>query len=104
MSGPGTPLPWADFTAGIGEANGASIATLWRDGAERTANAAFIVRACNNHDALLEALQEAANTFELMALALREIDAERLAQPIAVAELLAKDTRAAIAAATDAGS
>ena len=89
MSGPGTPLPWVDFTAGIGEANGASIATLWRDGAERTANAAFIVRACNNHDALLEALEGLYGAIDsCVELTPRTLD----------------KARAAIAAATDAGS
>ena len=59
MTGKPTPTPWAIFKAGIGEENGDGIASLWREGDEREANAALIVRAVNAHDALVKALKTA---------------------------------------------
>lgn len=58
--------------------------------ADAEANAAFIVRACNSHDALLEALKQAV---EWDGCDSEGVDAVWLEQ-----------ARAAIAAATDAGS
>ena len=57
MTGKHTPTPWVIFKAGIGEENGDGIASLWREGDEREANAALIVRAVNAHEALVEALE-----------------------------------------------
>ena len=57
MTGKHTPTPWAIFKAGIGEENGDGIASLWREGEEREANAALIVRAVNSHDELVKALK-----------------------------------------------
>ena len=57
MTGKPTPTPWAIFKAGIGEENGDGIASLWREGEEREANAALIVRAVNAHEALVKALE-----------------------------------------------
>ena len=56
-----TPLPWTIFKAGIGEENGDGIASLWREGEEREANAALIVRAVNAHEDLVKALDHAVN-------------------------------------------
>ena len=58
MTGKPTPTPWAIFKAGIGEENGDGIASLWREGEEREANAALIVRAVNAHDELVKRLGE----------------------------------------------
>ena len=58
MTGKPTPTPWAIFKAGIGEENGDGIASLWREGEEREANAALIVRAVNTHEALVKAAED----------------------------------------------
>lgn len=65
-----TPTPWKVYRTpsgairGIGEANGDGILDhhggFWRMGAEAEANAAFIVRAVNAHDDLIETLHEVA--------------------------------------------
>ncbi len=60
MTGKHTKAPWVIFKAGIGEENGDGIASLWREGEEREANAALIVRAVNAHEALVRALEEIA--------------------------------------------
>jgi hypothetical protein len=61
-----TQLPW-DWSVGViyarfesGEVVAATDGTPFAamDGATQCANAAFIVRACNSHDALVEALKE----------------------------------------------
>ena len=54
-----TPRPWKIFRDGfaiIGEENGEGIVSLWREGAEREANAALILRAVNNIDKVVAAL------------------------------------------------
>ncbi len=68
-----TPTPWKVFLAknngesllGIGEDTGAGIVayngTMWRDEAEAKANAAFIVKAVNHHDELVEMVRELSN-------------------------------------------
>jgi hypothetical protein len=58
-----TPTPWKEDHQGglyIEGKNGEYIAEVESEGGreEQFANAAFIVRACNAHDALVEALQE----------------------------------------------
>ncbi len=55
MTGKHTPTPWFCFKAGIGEESGDGIVSLWREGEEREANAALIVRAVNAHEALVKA-------------------------------------------------
>ena len=57
MTGKPTPTPWTIFKSGIGEENGDGIASLWREGVEREANAALIVRAVNAHEGLIAALE-----------------------------------------------
>lgn len=64
-----TPLPWKVYYAknngqvilGTGEENGCAIqnhsGAFWRDDDEAKANAEFVVRACNSHYELLEALE-----------------------------------------------
>jgi hypothetical protein len=60
-----TPLPWhKDIHGHIGDSKGTNIASTWTtpddncpEGRPATANAAFIVRACNAHYDLLEALK-----------------------------------------------
>ncbi len=64
MTGKHTPMPWAIFKAGIGEENGDGIASLWREGGEREANAALIVRAVNAHEGLVKALEKAENALD----------------------------------------
>lgn len=69
-----TTTPWKVFKAsngyivGIGDKDGGGIVDagfgLWRDGPEREANAAFIVKAVNAHDELVDALQEAREYFD----------------------------------------
>lgn len=51
-----TPGPWKAFPAGVGEENGAGVAMLWRDGAEREANARMIAAAPDLYEALREAV------------------------------------------------
>lgn len=107
MSGPGTPLPWAVSKGRPRRvtANGVLIcnATLRNMGtpaqnkygkseADAEANAAFIVRACNNHDTLLEALVHMTDFIE------------QNHNPLAVLPYNIGPARAAITAATDAGS
>lgn len=65
-----TPLPWKVYYAknngqiilGTGEENGCAIqnhsGAFWRDDEEAKANAEFVVRACNSHYELLEALEQ----------------------------------------------
>lgn len=57
-----TPGPWHLLgTAGIAadtDPGWGSLATVWGKGPESEANAKFIVRAVNSHEALLEALEE----------------------------------------------
>jgi hypothetical protein len=70
-----TPTPWdwsvgviyARFEAGeiIAATDGTPFAAM--DGATQSANAAYIVRACNSHAALVEALKECADRLELHA-------------------------------------
>lgn len=111
MSGPGTPLPWAvsKGKARRVTANGVLIcnATLRNMGttaqnkygkleADAEANAAFIVRACNNHDALLEALEEAEVLLSGDFFTIVELKRACCA--------FLNNARAAIAAGTDAGS
>jgi len=64
-----TPLPWKVYYAknngqlilGTGEESGQAIQShngaFWRDEAEAKANAEFVVKACNSHYELLEALE-----------------------------------------------
>lgn len=64
-----TPLPWKVYYAknngqlvlGTGEENGQAIqnhnGSFWRDDAEAKANCEFVVKACNAHYELLEALE-----------------------------------------------
>lgn len=63
-----TPLPWKVYYAknngqvvlGTGEENGCAIqnhnGAFWRDDEEAKANCEFVVKACNSHYELLEAL------------------------------------------------
>lgn len=69
-----TALPWQVFTTktgvyiGVGDKEGVGILDagfgLWSDGAERDANAAFIVRAVNSYDDLLAVAEMALRVFE----------------------------------------
>ena len=64
-----TPTPWKVFYAknngqkilGVGQETGEGITNsqgwLWGEDHEAKANAEFIVRACNSHDALVESLK-----------------------------------------------
>lgn len=72
MSNERTPGPWKATHIGEGEfrkeiiidtATCGQIAEVL-DAGNGAANAAFIVRACNSHDALLEALKAVMETFE----------------------------------------
>ena len=66
MSDEHSPVPWADDTGFINDANGTTICTVdgsaWIGGITTTyetdkANAEFLVKAVNNHDKLVEALE-----------------------------------------------
>ena len=94
MSGPGTPLPWVWLGGTAIVRNGKYIhVDNARPRRAACANAAFIVRACNNHDALLEALQGLLGAVEWYGCDGEGVDAVWLEQ-----------ASAAIAAATGAGS
>lgn len=57
-----TATPWRVFLYGgvqIGHVDGAAICSMWGDKAEGEANAAFIVKAVNCHDELVNALKAA---------------------------------------------
>jgi hypothetical protein len=72
-----TPLPWKVYYAknngqlvlGTGEENGQAIqnhnGSFWRDEKEAKANAEFVVKACNSHYELLEALESCERWFKL---------------------------------------
>lgn len=60
-----TPIPWkltVDGRAGeivrAADETGKPIASMWINGDSMTDNAAFIVKACNAHEALVEALDK----------------------------------------------
>lgn len=63
-----TPLPWVATDHGHAttiradqHSMGKPIAEIWDNGDNRSANAAFIVKAVNAHDKLVEALEEISN-------------------------------------------
>ena len=110
MSGPGTPLPWVWLGGTAIVRNGKYIhVDNARPRRAACANAAFIVRACNNHDALLEALEEMYQAMEYWAGCDEGCSADTASSEImssggAWPSVAYANARAAIAAATDAGS